>query len=934
MNTLTFKRTAVVVAGFLFITFGSLAYAQSFVPTARATGTPTDLKRSATVLDEDLKTLETKYCTTGGFFSIGQTKTYFQLGLGWITAPYSYTGSTSRYKSFDCVKKDANTFEVSVGLPTDYNSSACSGKCTFVGAPTTGEANKNRITLSVCPVGYKREGSYVVLCGKTPAQVKRELDEKCIPDTGGSTVDTPRKMCDPVPVCKENSTRNETVYNFSTGKCENPAATCPEETARPSTGGACTCTDAKKILDAVTQKCVLNECSATEPEKCPQGTTCNVSSNKCVPATCDGTTCSPGQICGNSSLYQCKWCPQGTKPNPAKNDCIKDETSPVPTPTPQQCSATSFCVEGQYCTAGNTCEACGSRGYNSSTKKCQCDVGVAYNGTSCGFTQPPPVTNESCVKPVGGVKNSAGACVCPSGTTHIEPIDSCRTQIQITQSEQLQQQCKQAGRKWEGNSCSPQCLEQGYVLNGTNCVQSQGCQQQGGQIQNGICMFPNPNNNNNQNQQKAQQCVQKGGTWANNECLPGTPNAQQPKPTPQQQQQAAQQAAQQQQQQAQQQCLAQGGQWNGQQCLPPAFNPYTSPYYNQQTAQKPACNYFGASLTEVPFGETVDLSWEITGASTISLDTSPKSSTKYVKGDASSQANSTLGTITNSINSPLIQPSAPQSTIIGATVKPSKKGTLTVRLKVNNLLQNSDPCKPIKLKVVDPAEVSAIETEDTSQNYSATANEQVSQSYLDQGVSNNSSGIGEEVELASDIARQKREAAAEVQRNNAEAKPEVTKATYENLCALFGIGCGGGEETAALSNPVETVARGSASTTTPVERLTINPGDVGVDVPNVGSEDGAQAQGGFTTTTQTVYQDGGTTVVAYDPQQATDNAVAGYVQDNAKYAADGIAPQATSNGQLKQEAVTEDTTETKKVGVFSRMWGWFMNLIGFGPEQV
>lgn len=572
---------------------------------------------------------------------------------------------------------------------------------------------------------------------------------------------------------------------------------------------------------------------------------------------------------------------------------------PAPVPPAQQpdisCTATSQCTGGQC--VNNKCAPC--------------PTGTQSNGQTCEPvpTKAPAFGTGSCPYAAFPNKHNDGKCHPECEAPTVFRNGTCENP-----------------NATQGGATQKACTNQNFpnAYNG-GCYSA--CPA-GSEFREGKCYQQNQNDQN-----AAAQCVQKGGTWAQGQCLPGAPNAQQQaQQKAAAQQQAQQQAAQQQSQQAQQQCLAQGGQWNGYQCTPPAFNPYTSPYFNQQTVNKPTCNFFGASLTEIPLGDSVDISWEVTGASTISLDTSPKSTTKYIKSTAA------INPLAQSLGLPATPQS--QSMISGATVTPSTKGTLTLRLKVNNLLQNSDPCKPIKLQVVSPENRSAAD-EYTGYNTNSNSTQTNDSTYGQlEETSSTDSGIGQEIELASDLAQQKRDAAqkiaAKARAQQVEQASEVNDATYANLCAMFGIGCGGPDVT------VESVPKYVQSEVmeqqTPTERLTIQvSNDSDVDVPNIGGTSvDAQIEGsqGGSTFIQTNSTNGEPTMMAYDIPRISDTGVAQYVDDTSKYAPDHIGPQSGTTGQLKQSDVTtEDETESS-VGVFTRMWRWFINLIGFGPEQV
>jgi hypothetical protein len=106
----------------------------------------------------------------------------------------------------------------------------------------------------------------------------------------------------------------------------------------------------------------------------------------------------------------------------------------------------------------------------------------------------------------------------------------------------------------------------------------------------------------------------------------------------------------------------------------PFTNPFGSEAVNQITCESfdiDAAETTGG-LFRVKIGEPIEVTWSVSGAKRVTVDTTPRTSTKYDGniGDATS-----------------------------ATVTPSRSGTLTLRLKIDGNLHTKEPCKAKKVRV-------------------------------------------------------------------------------------------------------------------------------------------------------------------------------------------------------------------------------------------
>lgn len=131
----------------------------------------------------------------------------------------------------------------------------------------------------------------------------------------------------------------------------------------------------------------------------------------------------------------------------------------------------------------------------------------------------------------------------------------------------------------------------------------------------------------------------------------------------------------------------QGGQGQGQPQQDPSLmqrlmqmfqpQPFSNMFGNTSTTAQIECESFEIDAEEttgglyrVKKGEPIEVTWSVTGAKRVSVDTTPRSTTKYDRDTGTS-----------------------------ATVTPGRTGTLTIRLKIDNHLFTKEPCRAKKVRV-------------------------------------------------------------------------------------------------------------------------------------------------------------------------------------------------------------------------------------------
>lgn len=105
--------------------------------------------------------------------------------------------------------------------------------------------------------------------------------------------------------------------------------------------------------------------------------------------------------------------------------------------------------------------------------------------------------------------------------------------------------------------------------------------------------------------------------------------------------------------------------------------PFSNMFGNNTPASQVTCESFEidseettSGLFRAKKGEPIEVTWSVTGAKRISVDTTPRSTTKYDRDTETS-----------------------------ATITPSRTGTLTIRLKIDSNLYTKEPCRAKKVRV-------------------------------------------------------------------------------------------------------------------------------------------------------------------------------------------------------------------------------------------
>ncbi len=608
----------------------------------------------------------------------------------------------------------------------------------------------------------------------------------------------------------------------------------------------------------------------------------------------------------------------------------------TPVPTPSQCGSdarpqdtetgTSVCVCNDaskvYESSSKTCvapseAACHARGNNyifAAPNSCtQCPTGLRMNGNQCGCFEGYRAEAGRCVpsSPTGpatwcnGPSGAAGQhqikrgeqCFnCPANQNPNEAKTECVPQQQGPQPK-AGDECVFQGQKGviasDGRTCEVRrCLsgcQNGQCVDG-RCVPCQ----QGQVFQNGQCV----NDPRQQQQNEEQRCRQNGGEMIQGQCFQKKPNPQQQQQQKDQQKQqqqpqgmTPQQQQQMQQMQAMQECQMrqpQGAwQWNGFQCLP---NPNYKPQgYGEQPSITGGvvCNFFGADTIQVPAGEKFTVTYDVTGVKReIKVDTSPKSTTQYTKKDVGDTSTERQATIT----------------------APKKKGKLKVSLIVDAVRQNSEACKPIEVQVID-----AVPQQDASTYGSDSGGRENEYQEVQQ------QDTGPRIETVSEIIAQNRKNAPV---EAAKAAPEDDDA-YAYLCKTLGIGCAKDLPPESQTPSIRDLQVNGGTT----NEITIDPdSEDPADLPNIGELPGQEGrQNGQQQLATDIGVDGDGKIVR--------SAVLDYLGDNGEYAP-AVGPNTDTSGVLNSSDDEGPAKTEDRVGIFTRMWRWFLNLLGFGPEYV
>jgi hypothetical protein len=690
------------------------------------------------------------------------------------------------------------------------------------------------------------------------------------------------------------------------------------------TAGKCECSQDKQY-DSSQDKCVLKPKNKEDCIKIPNsiwhdGDEATYQAGYCqtcganTTADQESRTCKP--VSGGITEAQCKntanasWdgntkrcsCVNGREPISDQQGRVSCEIRNPPTPgqTCEQTYNADMISDGQ-----GSCK-CKTDGHiwNAQEKKCKPPAGWTQ-------TPPPSQAGRECTKDGRtGKFDNDGNCVIN--------ITSCFSSSMCGEGRRCEDgQCKsicQSGEVFQNGRCAQAQQEcpQGQIRQNGQCVPQQQQCQQGQVMQNGQCV------------PQQQQCKQDE-EMIQGRCFPKKPNAQQPKEQPKQQQQQGptpQQQQQMQQLQAMQECQMrqpQGAwQWNGFQCLPnPNYNPQG---YGAQPSVTGGvvCNFFGSDAIEVPAGEQFSVTYDVTGAKReIKVDTSPKSTTKYDRQAPTTQANT--NTVLNQFGYPqngtgaAVQTSQQGQATITA---PKKKGKLKVSLIVDAVRQNSEACKPIQVTIVDAVpQQSAYDSGNTS-NYDSGA----------QYASNTQpQDTGPTIETPSEIIAQNRRV---VSSQPAQQAPEDDDA-YAYLCKTLGIGCAKDAPQVDTGPSIRDLQAGNGTQQQGTTReITIDPNaEDPADLPNIGElpgDNGETTRGGQQLATD-VGIDG-------DNKKAY-STVLNYLGENGQYAPP-IGPNADTSGVLNSSDA-EPTAQTEdRIGIFTRLWRWFLDLLGFGPEYV
>ncbi len=750
----------------------------------------------------------------------------------------------------------------------------------------------------------KGDGNFTCRCAQGLIVIKdAENKPVCMPNScGGGARPNDSNQC----TCYKSGTNtidDERVYDYGSSSCQVKPKTKEEcekiqavwHQGDENAGQSSRCEICGERMQANREKNICEPIGS-----CPVVPECNqqtqiIQDCKCVPkpaaaptpSACSGSNNTPGQnqiIQGNT----CFTCPSDQKPNSEKNDCVpKQSFTPnpqVPEPAPASCRGQQGTAGDGQIRVGGQCSDCqGNSVPNAAKDACVPGTPTPRPGNSC-------LTEDT--REQGVVAQDGRTCT---------PVRQCFN-------------CTDPNKHCVEGRCVPktQTCPQGQILQNTQCVPQQQQCQQGQVLQNGQCV------------PQQQQCRQDE-EMIQGRCFPKKPNPQQPKEQPKQQQQQGptpQQQQQMQQLQAMQECQMrqpQGAwQWNGFQCLPnPNYNPQG---YGAQPSVGGGvvCNFFGSDAIEVPAGEQFSVTYDVTGAKReIKVDTSPKSTTKYDRQAPTTQANT--NTVLNQFGYPqngtgaAVQTSQQGQATITA---PKKKGKLKVSLIVDAVRQNSEACKPIQVTIVDAAPQQSSYDSGNTSNYDSGS----------QYASNTQpQDTGPTIETPSEIIAQNRRV---VSSQPAQKAPEDDDA-YAYLCKTLGIGCAKDAPQVDTGPSIRDLQVGNGTQQQGTTReITIDPNaEDPADLPNIGELPG---EGGENTRNgQQLATDVG---IDGDNKKAY-STVLNYLGENGQYA-EPIGPNSDTSGVLNSTDAEAPAQTGERVGIFTRMWRWFLNLLGFGPEYV
>ena len=632
---------------------------------------------------------------------------------------------------------------------------------------------------------------------------------------------------------------------------------------------------------------------------------------QCLPCR-TGLAMDDGVTCG---------CHQGYKPEAGA--CVP--ASGQQPPAQAACSGQNNTPTGTQIKQGNSCYDCASIGKinNPERSACiapggqttapdsSCRSGIRKaNGQCCMSVNFASNTcNDSDAQTPPADRRPGAACTNGTDTGTYNDKGECVKNVACFSSSSCGE-----GRRCENGQCQSIC-QNGQVFQNGQCMnQQQECPQ--GQIrQNGQCV------------PQQQQCKQDE-EMIQGRCFPKKPNAQQPKEQPKQQQQGPtpQQQQQMQQLQAMQECQMrqpQGAwQWNGFQCLP---NPNYKPQgYGTQPSVTAGvvCNFFGSDAIEVPAGEQFSVTYDVSGAKReIKVDTSPKSTTKYERQTPTTQpANTSVlnqfgynqdGTPAGA-NQTVQTSQQGQATITA----PKKKGKLKVSLIIDAVRQNSEACKPITVTITD-----AVPQQSSYDSSGSTSNYDSGSSYASQDVGQQDAGPT--IETPSEIIAQNRRT---ITSQPAQKAPEDDDA-YAYLCKTLGIGCAKDVPETDSAPSIRDLQLRNDPAQGSTREITIDPNSEDpADLPNIGElpgENGGQVQ----------QQQLATDIGVDGDNKKAYSTVLNYLGENGQYA-EPIGPNNDTSGVLNSTDSEPSGQTEDRIGIFTRMWRWFLNLLGFGPEYV
>lgn len=820
----------------------------------------------------------------------------------------------SHYKNKDKNKTRITLFSCGVG-DLNLNVDVLSKNCDEEISPEKSQACREAQTAAQNELrDYEntlRRSNFALFCGKADKvticaseEMKRKLKSSCL-----MTDQSIQAFCN-----------QSAVPQPPPGPCGSDASLQDTEM-----GEICVCNDRTKTYQASSKTCIVpvgNEVEChnkgkgyvfSAPNSCRQCTEgLRLDGNKCgcftndgyhpVPAAAGGCQYQPAPVGGSCQALEgsvlqgnrCV-CPSDQRPNDQQNKCVPKEDftvkPPVPEPRPASC-------RGQQGTAG--------------------DGQIRVNGqcSDCQGNSVPNRAKDACVPGTQGDRTPGHECTKDGVTGRFDNAGQCVVNIACFSSSSCGE-----GRRCQNGQCQSICQSGEVFQNGRCGAQQLQCAQgQRQQIRstNPLVIDCVPDSNNQQQCKQDEEMIQ-------GRCFPKKPNAQQPKEQPKQQPQGQTPQQQQQQQmlQAMQECQMRqppgAWQWNGFQCLPnPNYKPQNYGAQPSVTAGV-VCNFFGSDAIEVPAGEQFSVTYDVSGAKReIKVDTSPKSTTQYQRQAPTTQPANT--SVLNqfgygqdgSVPGTTVQTSQQGQATITA---PKKKGKLKVSLIVDAVRQNSEACKPITVTITDAvSQQGSYDTSGSSSSYDSGTAYPASSERQDTGPT---------IETPSEIIAQNRKT---ISSQPAQKAPEDDDA-YAYLCKTLGIGCAKDETDTNSTPSIRDLQLRNEPAQGTTREITIDPNaEDPADLPNIGDIPGESGVGqGQQQLASDIGVDG-------DNKKAY-STVLNYLGENGQYA-EPIGPNSDNSGVLNSTDAEPPTQTEDRIGIFTRLWRWFLNLLGFGPEYV